>query len=90
MLDQQKLQQIKELRGENALSRALEYKRRKGVKEYTVVVTCSGLPRNCFTEEYLASLTATQRVALNVQSPLDNLDELLLQVTPQNILSALQ
>lgn len=90
MLDQQKLQQLKEMRGDHALSRALEYQRRKGVKHYNVIVACSGLPKNCFTEEYLTSLTATQRVALNLQSPLDNLDELLIQVTPQNILNALQ
>ncbi|KAI8447682.1 hypothetical protein BY996DRAFT_6420694 [Phakopsora pachyrhizi] len=48
---------------------------------------CPGLPSNCYSEEFLNGLKATQKLSLSIQKPCVQLDQHIFSITPQHILA---
>lgn len=85
LLDFNTIKSVRDSKGKNSANRCLE-SQRKYTQKSSNKFACSKLPEDCYSESFLINLKATQRISLDVQPKLLNLESLISQITPPELI----
>ena len=87
-LDEHTIKYLQEFKGTNKAMKSVEYNKGRDGGNSTQQ-PCASLPANCYSSEFLETLTHTEKIALDIKPSWTEMETTVLAIAPEDIIQEL-